>query len=377
VSPFSAEGAASGVHALACSPSAPDEAGKQSPAASLVSSSSRRTADGPVVAVLLCWNDADRVASFVQGLRAMDPAPDRIVVVDNGSRGDAAGRLRRACPEVEVLALAQNAGFAAGMNRGIEWALSAGAGWVWVLNTDLTLPADALAKLHRAASRDSRTGMAAPLLVEADGAVQAWGGGRVDLRRGDCVHLRGPEEAPDYLSGACLLLRAAMLREIGAFDERFFFYWEDVDLGFRAREHGWRLEVADDCRVVHDEGSTLGRWSAARWRHLFAGLVVLIGDRLRRGERIRRGDGMRRGERVRGGHAMRWTERMRGPALPIARRLVRHTLTMARHGRWAAIGGAWQGACDGLRRARTPGRCDVAPSPGSRSRTFLPASPVP
>jgi GT2 family glycosyltransferase len=103
-----------------------------------------------------------------------------------------------------------------------------------------------------------------------------------------------------------------MLRETGAFDDGYFFYWEDVELGFRAREHGWALAVADGCRVVHDEGSTLGRWSAERWELLFRGMMRFLSARAPR------------------------------PAAAMAVRLVVHTAVMLRHGRMPAIAGAWR-----------------------------------
>lgn len=269
---------------------------------------------GSVAAVLLSWNDAERVARLLERLLTLRPAPDRVLIVDNGSSDGTADRIAAACGECEVLRLDDNHGFAGAANRGIERAIGSGAEWVWLLNTDLTLPDDTLAKLATAAAADARCGMSAPVLVESDGNVQAWGGGRVSLWTGVSRHITSKDEQPHYLTGACLLMRASMLREIGLFDERYFFYWEDVDLGFRARRAEWSLAVAEDCRVEHHEGSTLGRWSAARWQYLFEGLRRFLRH-----------------------HA-------RLPRLALTLRLLHHSAAMARHGRWQALRGAWLGA---------------------------------
>ncbi len=270
--------------------------------------------NGRVAAIVLSWNDSELVLPFLERLHALDPSPDHVIVVDNGSVDGSPGRIAAAFPACQILRLPDNRGFAGAANRGIEAALGGGTDWIWLLNTDLTLPCDALAVLAAAAASDPRCGMVAPVLIEADGAVQAWGGGRINLWTGESRHATSRTDSPHYLSGACLLLRAAMLRTVGAFDERYFFYWEDVDLSFRARESGWSLAVAEDCRVEHREGSTLGRWSAARWRFLFAGSRHFL------------------------------SARAALPTLALGLRLLRHSATMARHRRWEALRGAWQGA---------------------------------
>lgn len=295
--------------------------------------------------MVLGFDDADRVLALLRDLAGLAPRPQHIVLVDNGSRDGTPDRVEAAFPHVQVVRLGCNAGFAAAANVGIRRALASGSTAVWLLNSDLELPPDALGQLA-AALEGPCVGMAAPVLVEDDGAVQAWGGGCVDLRNGMVRHLRGsarivprlvqrlaprrgPHDArrrdrhdvahgPDYLSGACLLLKAGMLQQVGLLDERYFFYFEDVDLGVRARAAGWQLAVVPACRVVHQEAASLGAWSRERWRLLFAGLALLLA---------------------------RYSP---APRLAYARRLAGHTATMLGHGRWQAAAGAW--------RAPWPGR---------------------
>lgn len=264
------------------------------------------------VAVVLCWNDAERVIRLLAALAALQPGPERIVVVDNGSTAGDAERIEAAFPAHDVLRLAANAGFAAAANRGIGHALALGASEVWLLNSDIELPRNALGCLRRALGEAPRAGMAGAVLTTREGEVLCFGGGRVSPWTGSCRHALRATDRIDYLAAACLLLRADMLRESGAFDESYFFYWEDVELGFRARENGWTLGVATDCRVVHDEGSTLGRWSSERWEFLFRGTMRFV------------------------------RARAPLPAVAIAVRLAVHTATMLKHGRMAAIAGAWR-----------------------------------
>jgi GT2 family glycosyltransferase len=262
------------------------------------------------IAVVLCWNDAPRVRALASDLVRTRSQPHAVVVVDNGSDTDTEHLLRDSPSAPVVLRLGANRGFAAAANAGMRRALDLGADFIWLLNTDVVLPDDALASLVAEASRDARCGMAGAVLLDADGAVQARGGGRISVRTGMARHVRTATERCDYLSGACVLLRASMLRDIGLFDERYVFSWEDVDLGRRAIDAGWTLRIADDCRVVHDEGSTLGTWSRERWYHLFRGMMVHLSDRAPH------------------------------PRVAVAARLAHHVVTMLRHGRLAPIAGA-------------------------------------
>jgi GT2 family glycosyltransferase len=277
------------------------------------------------VAVVLSWNDAPRVTRLLRQLRASRVRPDAVVVVDNGSSDGSPATIAAAFPEHDVVRLDSNLGYAAAANVGLRRALDSGADWAWLLNTDIELPPDALACLLEAVATSARpvsVGMAAAVLVERDGRVQAYGGGRVSLRTGIAKHAARPVAHWDYFPGACLLVRARMLREVGLFDEGYFFYWEDVDLGVRARSAGWQLAVAGGCRVVHDEGSALGRWSAERWYHLFRGMRRFL-DR----------------------HAP-------APRLAEALRFAHHAATMSRHRRWQAVAGAWRAISE----PRTPRR---------------------
>lgn len=267
-----------------------------------------------VTAVVLCWNDVDRVRALLGRLRELEPAPSRVVVVDNGSHGGAAATLAAAFPEHRTIALPSNAGFAAGANRGIAQALADGAEFVWLLNSDLELPGHALAALQQAISAHPRCGMAGAVLRGADGALQAFGGGSVNLRTGMVRHVLRADGRCDYLSGACLLLRATMLRDIGMFDERYFFSFEDVDLAFRARDAGWTWTVARDCAVLHLEAASLGAWSEHRWWHLFRGLRRFL------------------------------RARSPMPRTALLCRLLHHSAAMARHGRHDAWRGAWRAA---------------------------------
>ncbi|HYB99445.1 MAG TPA: glycosyltransferase family 2 protein [Candidatus Limnocylindrales bacterium] len=273
------------------------------------------------VAVVLSWNDVELVRDCLVRLGRSSPRPDHVVVVDNGSDDDLAPAYRAALPGVEIVQSRRNVGFAAAVNMAILRAAALGARWVWLVNSDTEVQAGTLARLLAAAATHPRAGLVAPVLLDRHGQVQAWGGGSASLWTGVSRHARGACDRIDYLSGACLLVSMQMLGDVGGLDERFFFYWEDVDLSFRAREAGWQLVVADACRVVHYEATALGPWSSARWFRLFEGLALFL------------------------------RARAPLPALALCVRLLHHSAIMIRHRRWPALRGAWRGAVAGWRDA--------------------------
>jgi len=180
---------------------------------------------GTVAAIVLSWNDGERVLPFLHRLYELDVTPDHLVVVDNGSRDGTPDRIADALPRCEIVRLPENRGFAGAVNCGIQRALARNAEWIWLLNTDIVLPRDTLVMLT-AAAREDRCGMAAPVLVESNGNVQSWGGGHVNMWTGIARHARSGGSPPHKRSGACLLRRAGMVREIGLLDESYILYWE-------------------------------------------------------------------------------------------------------------------------------------------------------
>jgi hypothetical protein len=200
-----------------------------------------------VAAVVPNWNGRRWLDGCLASLTAQDRRFDEIVVVDNGSTDGSRAALARDWPAVRVVALEHNHGFAVAANRGV--AAAGGADAVALVNTDVQLDADWLARTVAALEGDERAGSVATKMVSLrdpgmlddcgdvlrrDGICEQRGHGRVDDGRWD---ERG--EVFGACAGAALYRRAA-LDAVGGFDERLFAYIEDVDLALRLRLAGWR-----------------------------------------------------------------------------------------------------------------------------------------
>ena len=210
--------------------------------------------------------------------RARDVAGDRVqlatVVVDNASGDGTAERVRGHAPWAEVVELERNRGFAAGCNAAI--ARLGGSAVIVLLNPDVAVREDFLAGLaaldwpeHLAARGPAVFGARGELEQSARGFPRARTGvlGRTSLlarllpgSRLVGRELRAAEgtgaRRVDWVSGACLIVPAARLAEVGPLDDGYFMYWEDADWCCRAHERGLEVIYEPSLVVDHRQGSS-------------------------------------------------------------------------------------------------------------------------
>lgn len=206
-----------------------------------------------VEAVVVSHDDAAELGVCLRSLANLEYPNLGVTVVDNGGKTGAAAVVQTEYPSAAVIRLPRNVGYAAGNNAALRSTRCAGCEFVWLLNSD-SLPHEGALTALVAAAAEPGVGAVGSLLLEADGSddVQSVGG-RISLVTGLSRQIRNRRGAyrPAYLAGASMLVRRRALDGVGLFDERFFLYWEDADLGFRLRKAGWALAVATDSLVWH------------------------------------------------------------------------------------------------------------------------------
>ena len=216
-----------------------------------------------VAVVVLNWNGWRDTQICISSLQNLNYPNFDLIVVDNGSTDGSQGHIEARFPAIKVLQTGANLGFGGGCNAGIRQALEQGADYVWLINSDATVDVNALTELVRVTEEQALVGAVGSVLYEADEPeqIQLWGGGKVQLWTGFSLHQRSSAQL-DFVSGASMLLRREALVQVGLFDEKsFFMYWEDSDLGFRLRQAGWQLAVAEKSRVWHKLSASLGKGS--------------------------------------------------------------------------------------------------------------------
>ena len=205
-----------------------------------------------------------RLVECLDSLQRQTRRDFEVIVVDNSGRGLAA----RVAGGARVIDTGSNVGFGAAVNRGIQQSTSL---YVAVLNDDAAAQPGWLEALVGAIEKRPDAGMCASQVRlfgehRLDSAGMLLAGDGVAKQRG---HGRPPEDFPVleetlFPSGSAALYRRTMLEAIGGFDESFFLYCEDTDLGLRARWAGWKCLYVPEAVVEHHYSHSAGRASPVK-----------------------------------------------------------------------------------------------------------------
>lgn len=219
-----------------------------------------------VLAIVLNWRQPSVTLACVAALRAMRTAHLDVLVIDNGSDDDSEAVLSSSPLDFRLLILGQNVGFAAGNNEGLRLALREGYDYALLMNNDAFAAPDMLAELLVETAPD--IGLLSPKIYYEGEPSRIWFAngrqqrGTLDLRDTGQGQLDGPEWANsrdvDYLLGTCLLVNLTAAGRVGLLDERYFFYFEDLDWSIRMREAGYRLRMAAGAHLLHRVATSTG-----------------------------------------------------------------------------------------------------------------------
>jgi len=204
----------------------------------------------------------DSLVNKMEGIRY------EIIVVDNASTDGSVFAVKRSYPSTELIVLDHNVGFAKANNEGAK---HASGHYLLILNSDTEVPEGTVEKLIDIKKSHHDWGIVAPLIFNPDGSLQlSWGR---DLHLHTEVFLKFFAEKwhrwqykhkkswirqnVDWVSGACFLIERSLYRKTGGFDERFFLYSEDADLGKRVRQLGHKIHLTLEARIIHHTGQSV------------------------------------------------------------------------------------------------------------------------
>jgi GT2 family glycosyltransferase len=224
----------------------------------------------PVISVVVVnWNGLPVIESCLESILCQTYQPLEVIVVDNGSGDGSPDLVRNRFPHVRLIVNGKNLGFGGGNNIGIR---ASQGQYIMVLNNDTRLDPRCIELLMQSLERDQRFGASTPkiLLNHEDNLIDAAGIaiypdglsiGRGRLEPGE----RYDEETEVFCASGCAgLFRREMLDEIGLFDEDFFAYAEDTDLGWRARLAGWKAYYVPQAIVYHHHSKIFGTYSTRK-----------------------------------------------------------------------------------------------------------------
>ncbi len=215
--------------------------------------------------IIISFNRRDDTLACLHSLQAaalqLGAVPNmRVLVLDNASNDGSPAAIRERFPQVELIELAENRGYAGNNNLGIERALAQGADWVLLLNDDVEMAPDCLRLLLAAGEANPALGALGPLVLHySEPEVIQSAGGSVDaLLRSAHMHANEPLAAAppapcevDWLTGCALLIRSDALRAVGLLDEDYYLYWEETEWCLRAGAAGWRSLLVPAARLWH------------------------------------------------------------------------------------------------------------------------------
>ena len=219
--------------------------------------------------VILNWNGRDYLKRFLPTLVSRTPGAG-IVVADNGSTDDSVRFLERSYPQVELLRLDRNYGYAEGYNRALA---GLNAEYFVLLNSDVEVTEGWLDPLVRTLDGDGSVAAVSPKIRSfgepdkfeyagaAGGFIDFLGypfcrGRILDSIESDKGQYDDPREV-FWASGACMAVRADVFRSLGGFDGDFFAHMEEIDFCWRAQLAGYAVRVEPRSCVLHVGGGTL------------------------------------------------------------------------------------------------------------------------
>src|SRR3954452_21582879 len=242
-----------------------------------------RSAPSTVRVVCVVFHPGDELATFARTLAAASTDPVDLVIVDNGTDQSVSGAVADEFG-ARLLVTGANLGYGHAANRGADGCESP---WLLVANSDLEWEPGSLDVLVRIAAADPHVGSAGPALLNTDGTVypsaralpslthgaghalfvKVWPGNPWTRRYRAEQEMSGQQRAAGWLSGACLLLRRQAFEAVGGFDDEYFMFFEDVDLGERLGRAGWTNLYVPQAHVTHVGGTS---WRAKPARMISA-----------------------------------------------------------------------------------------------------------
>jgi N-acetylglucosaminyl-diphospho-decaprenol L-rhamnosyltransferase len=253
----------------------------------------------PVVTVT--YSPGPHLERFLASLSLATERPVCVLMADNGSTDGTPQAAVERYPNVRLFHIGANLGYGTAINRAVAQLAETrdvDDDWVVVANPDVQWGPGSIDALLDAATRWPRAGALGPLIRDPDGSVYPSARHLPSLIRGGMHAVVGPiwkrnpwtaayrqerleptERTVGWLSGSCLLVRRSAFGQIGGFDERYFMYMEDVDLGDRLGRAGWLNVYVPSAEVLHHKGHSTGDDPASHLAAHHKSTYMFLADR--------------------------------------------------------------------------------------------------
>ena len=259
----------------------------------------RRCVSDELFVVTVTYSPGSHLDRFLATLAHATDRPVTVIMADNGSTDGAPEEAVERHPNAKLYRTGGNVGYGTAVNRAVaEYGLADRTDFFIVANPDVQWGPHSIDLLFDAAQRWPQAGSLGPLIRDPDGAVYPSARHQPSIIRGGMHAVVSPvwpsnpwtaayrqdraepsERTVGWLSGSCLLLRTDAFRQIGGFNERYFMYMEDVDLGDRLATAGWQNVYVPSAEVLHAKGHATGRDPARNLAAHHVSTYTFLADR--------------------------------------------------------------------------------------------------
>ena len=213
-----------------------------------------------IAAIILNTNKKLDTLECLGSLEACQYPNLSIFVLDNASSDGSNEAIREQFPNVEIIPIINNKGYAGNNNVGIQHVIAQKPDWIFILNEDIVLDKNALNLMMASVSKLPQVGIIGPLVFHHSepNFIQS-AGGMLD-KNWDSIHLgqnelfinqfNAPSEV-DWISGCAIGVRLEALEKAGLIDERFFYYFEETEWCLRIRSYGWKTYMIPEAHIWH------------------------------------------------------------------------------------------------------------------------------
>lgn len=247
-----------------------------------------------VAIVILNWNGKHYLQKFLPVVIENSKKHARIIVADNGSTDDSVDYLEGYKPDVEILKLAENYGYAGGYNKALTMVE---AKYYVLLNSDIEVSKNWLTPVLELMEKDEKVGACQPKIMQysdremfeyagaAGGFIDFLGypfcRGRIfNTLEQDNGQFDNIDNEIFWASGACMFVRADAFHEAGGFDENFFAHMEEIDLCWRLKRKGKKVISCTGSRVYHVGGGTLPKTNPRKTYYNFRNSLWVLAKNL-------------------------------------------------------------------------------------------------
>jgi N-acetylglucosaminyl-diphospho-decaprenol L-rhamnosyltransferase len=247
--------------------------------------------------VTVTYSPGPHLDRFLATLSLATERPVTVIMADNGSTDGAPEEATQRYSNARLLRMEGNLGYGTAVNRAVAEIVPESE-FVVVANPDVQWGPRSIDLLLEAAERWPTAGSLGPLIRDPDGSVYPSARHLPSLIRGGMHAVVGPfwksnpwtaeyrqertepsERPVGWLSGSCLLLRRSAFDQVSGFDERYFMYMEDVDLGDRLGRAGWQNIYVPSAEILHDKGHATGRDPARNLAAHHTSTYTFLADR--------------------------------------------------------------------------------------------------